>query len=98
MASRELWRLTTTRHVGLLYFVGFCLHAYQCFEPYVTYDRVGELEDITEWARFLLLTLAGAIVPLLMPRSCSPSVSEAVVTSSVFADYWTKDSRWNFEP
>lgn len=76
MASTPFWRVLSARHLTPLYFLGFCLHAYQCLEPQITQGREEGHEGAEEWARFFLLTMVGVITPLLTPRGYVSSVSE----------------------
>lgn len=83
ISSTQYWRILTTRHVASLYVVAFIVDAVQTLRPTIVSGDIGSLNDDLDrgalgWARFALLAIVGAVIPLSMPQSFVASVSTCV--------------------
>lgn len=64
------WRDVTSRQLALLLFSEFLIYFVLDVWPYATLKQspLDSASDPATWARIALLTLGGAIIPLIMPR------------------------------
>lgn len=81
--SMSSWRRSAAAHLGLTLVVTWAISVYSNVWPLATYTLVpaDHAEGALLWVKFGLLSVAGVIVPLVVPREYKPYDPEVSTTS-----------------